>query len=299
MKKMNSILAIIAGLLPLFAMYLLCGYCCQGVAKAQDLQIVIPDGPQLIADQFSPMDSAGRLLEQMYLIPVTYEDAILSWPGDIDQVSNAVGNMITIPKRRSFTMPSEANSRKSPTLNAALLRRIVDEYHEQTDGPRFSIYSSRLGLHLIPDRVRDHSGRFVKAIPFLDTSISIPVEARTPSGHVRAICNAINASSAIAVELHFIPQYLDDYFSQEHISRFPSNEEWERISFLWGVDQMAARDALIDLLERSATTMTWRLLCDTQAYCALNVLPITVRYMRSDGKVSPKSLFHDKKEKIN
>ncbi len=299
MKKVNPILAAIAGSLPLFAVYLLCGYCCQRTAKAQDPQIVIPDGPQLIANQLYPMDSAARLLEQMYLIPVTYEDAILSWPGDLAQVPNAVGDMLTIQKRRSFTMPSQANPRKTPTLDTGLLRRIVNAYHEETDGPRFRIYSSRMGLHLIPDQVRDRNGRFAEATPFLDTLISIPVETRTPSEHVRAICDAINASSATGIELHSFVPYLDAYFSRERISRFPTDSELEKISFSWGVDQMVARDALIGLLEGSATTLTWRLLCDAQAYCALNVVAIEVTYMESNGRVFRKPLFHNKKKRID
>jgi hypothetical protein len=299
MKRINSILATIAGLLSLFAIYLLCGYCCEKTAKAQDPQIFIPDGPQLIANQFSPMDSAASLLEKMYLIPVTYEDAILSWPGDLTQVPNAAGDMLTIPKRRSFTMPDEANPHKTPTLDAGLLRRIVDAYQAETDGPRFRVYRSRMGLHLIPDQVRDRNGRFIEATPFLDTVISIPVEKRTPSGHVRAICNAISASSATGIELHSFPQFLDNYFSWERISRFPTDGELGKISFSWGADQMAARDALIDLLEGSATTLTWRLYCDAQAHCALNVLPIEASYIDSNGGVFRRPLFHDKKEAID
>jgi hypothetical protein len=296
MKTINPMMAIAMECFRLLAMLLLFEFCCQSIVQAQDPQIVIPDSPQVIADKITPMEYAADVLEHMYLKPVTYEDPILSWSGDIGQVPNGIGKMLNIPKRRSFEMPIEAHPSKTPTLDVGLLKRVVDAYQDQTDGPRFRVESSRWGLHLIPDQVRDRSGRFVGAINFLDTFISIPVEKRTPARHFQAICDAINASMVIGVKLLFAPQYLDAYFSQIRISRFPTEAEMEQISFSWGIEQMTARDALIDLLEQSASTMTWRLLCDTQPSCALNIVSTEVDYM--DGK-PPRRADHDRKKQVD
>ncbi len=263
-------------------------------AQSQNRQIVIPEHSQFIADTPAPMENVAGLLEQMYIKPVTYEDPILNWSGDIDQVPNSLGEKLKIPKRRSISMPSEVHPRQTATLDAALLNRVLDAYNKQTDGPRFTIGSSRWGLHIIPDQVRDRNGHFVKAVNFLDTFISIPMQKRTPSGHFEAICNAVNASASIGIKLQCFTPYVDAYFAESQLSKMPTEEEIERISFSWGIERrMAARDALIDLLEQSATTLTWRLLCDTQPVCALNIIPMEVNYMGSDGKPVRTALSHD------
>jgi hypothetical protein len=60
------------------------------------------------------------------------------------------------------------------------------------------------------------------------------------------------------------------------------------------MDAKAAREALVDLLEQSATTLTWRLLCDTQPICALNIIAMEVNYPGSDGKPFRTGLSHDR-----
>jgi len=204
-KHVNPMMTIIGEYLPLLAMLFIIGHCWQRSVQAQDSQMLIPNSPEVIADTISPMYQAAELLSQIYSIPVTYEDPILNWSGDMDQVPIGIGKMHNIPKRMTFTMPIEALPSKTPTLDVGLLQRVADAYQEQTDGPRFKVASSRWGLHLIPDQVRDRGGRFVKAITFLDTVISIPEERRIPSGHVAAICNAINASTATGIHLDFFP----------------------------------------------------------------------------------------------
>jgi hypothetical protein len=295
MRKNNCGSEIIVSCLTLFFIFLMCA--CQYAARAQDRQIVIPDGPQVITDAHHLIYRVAGLLEEMYLKPVTYEDPILNWSGDIDEVPNAMGEKLRIPKRGNFTMPLEANPRKNPVLDEVLLRKIVNAYQEQTDGPRFRITISRYGFHLIADQVRDNSGQFVKAVTFLDTVISVPAGRRTPSGHVSAICDAINSSSTTGVKLLFFPQYLNGFFSQAPLSLVPSDEELEKTKFSWGIDRRIARDALADLLEQSATTMTWALLCDTEPKCGLNIFPINVNYIGRDGKQHKAALDHDRKKK--
>jgi hypothetical protein len=298
-KKRAFLMKKIIPMMPIIVIvFLFSGFCCQDMVQAQDNQIFIPDTPQVITNKHHLMLYAAELLEQMYVKPVTYEDPVLSWSGDTSQVPNSVGKMLAIPKRGKFTMPVEANPYKTPTLDIELLEKVVDAYQKQTDGPRFRVTSSQWGLHLIPNYVRNKSGQFVKSKNLLDTIISIPVGRRTPSLHFAAICDAVNANNDIGIRLEFIPQGLDANYSQVRISQFPNEEEQEQISFSWGINEVTARDALINMFDNSATTFTWHLLCDTllEPICGLNIMPIKVNYMGSDGKPFTTGLSHDRKK---
>jgi len=92
---------------------------------------------------------------------------------------------------------------------------------------------------------------------------------------------------------------MNEYFSEVRLRRNYSDEELEQTAFSWGIENVAARDALISLLEQSATTMTWILLCDTQPACGLNINPMVINSVGSDGKLSIKVLNHDRKKWID
>ncbi len=70
--------------------------------------------------------------------------------------------------------------------------------------------------------------------------------------------------------------------------------------FQWGVYSAVARDALIDLLNQSATTFSWRLMCQgssqaSDRLCALNLRAIEVAVTDSLGKPVTDSLGQPEK----
>ena len=78
------------------------------------------------------------------------------------------------------------------------------------------------------------------------------------------------------VELHAANGYLVRNVGVERAARSKPYMEFE-----WGVSQTTARDALVDLLERSFTTMTWRLYCMPTSevkneVCDLDFNPLSV-----------------------
>ena len=69
--------------------------------------------------------------------------------------------------------------------------------------------------------------------------------------------------------------------------------------FRWGVSQVTARDAVVDLLDRSATTFAWSLQFvpgtqaqDNKAY--FNIVPIEVTVTGPDGRPINKGIFYDR-----
>lgn len=261
------------------------------------LQALSPSNSKVITSG-RPLSEAARLLEGIYAKPVTYEDPLLMWRGDIGWSSSGAGVNLH-PKDRSFSLPVEFGEQKPPTLDLALVERILDAYHTQTDGPRFRVISSRWGLHIVPSQARNISGQWISIKPLLDSRINIEVESRTPYAHFAALCDAVTDSAGI--EIKAAAPWLDQNFAPNGL--IPprigtlTDEEKKQISFTWGVKGKIARDALISLIELSATTLTWDLRCSTEPsdrYCRLNLGPIQLPIANPYGLQLRKSLIWDR-----
>ncbi len=150
---------------------------------------------------------------------------------------------------------------------------LLQAYHAQSGGTRFRVLSSELGYHFIPEQVHDEAGHLVPAHSVLDARITVPTETRTPRQHLLALLNAVTTANTVKVSpvIAGKPTGFDTIFRATP-AQFP-----------WGADGVVARDALIDLLKRSSTTMIWHLLCQPSAKaedraCGLNMsmLEVTV-----------------------
>jgi hypothetical protein len=140
--------------------------------------------------------------------------------------------------------------------------------------------------------MHDENGRSVPATSALDQIITVPNEVRTAEQHLLALGAAINSTG---------PTHLD-------ISAVPGSARGFDIAFRaqpevfqWGVHSVVARDALIDLLNQSASTFTWVLYCQASAQardrlCALTVRLIEVAVTDSEGKPAKRVLTFDRCE---
>lgn len=226
---------------------------------------VFAQSPRIIEKRARPLADAAELLQKQYGIPITYEDPILKWSGDIERTQYPTGTWRILPKSRSFSIPIEATSNFTPLLDSELLNKVIDAYHMQTDGPRFKVWESSFGLHIIPTRVRAADGQFVEAKPLLDVHITVPIAKRTPGQHFNAICEAV--TTAAGVKLEAFPAFAI-------ANSPPTQEDLEKMSFEWGATDMVAREAVVNLLEHSSTTPTWMVLCDpTKPVCVFNMAP--------------------------
>jgi hypothetical protein len=248
---------------------------------------------QTITAHPRPLVAAADRLQQRYGKIVTYEETLLVWNGDLEPGDPGT----SWSRSRTFTLPAETDPKRTPVLDLALLTRVLNAYHTQTDGPRFKLSVSRWGLHIIPAQVRDVSGRFSPVVPVLDTSIEVPVAKRSPSQHLRALCEALSVSSGSAVRASC--PYMDGYFAPNEIfSPAMTERDKEQLLFSWGASNVSARDALIDLLDGSSTSMTWRLLCGSEGSTyTLNILPIQVVVQGFDGQLTKQTLSYDRCKK--
>lgn len=234
-------------------------------------------------------------MQERYRRPVTFEEAMWLWPGEKARDPKGIGLW---PRERSFILPPGLYPERTPVLDQSVLRRILDAYHSQTDGPRFRVLSSSYALHIVPTKARDASGALVEVRSALDALIDLPVASRTPADHIMVFCKAVTEASGITVK-PFAP-WLDQFFAPHGFipprEREMTEEERRMASIVWG-GRMRARDALISLLEESDTTLTWGLRCSAEPWdynCLLNLMPIQVRVTRPDGTIGRIYITHDR-----
>jgi len=161
---------------------------------------------------------------------------------------------------------------------------------KDTSGIRFQLLSSKPGFHIVPVEAHDSTGKSVLMPSLLDQVITVPSEVRTASQHLRALVAAINKVQPIRLEygpFGFRPDDVDKAFRAQPPV------------FQWGVHSTVTRDALIDLLNQSATSMPWHLMCQASAQasdrnCTLNISVIQVLTTDSHGNTEKRPIFFDR-----
>jgi hypothetical protein len=260
------------------------------VARAQ-AQGQSPAQPVTIRSPF-PLAEFAELVQGRYARPVTYEDALLVWRGDQDEVQ-ATGRPRL--KTRLFTLPEGLSPEETPQLDAAV-RRALAAYNQQNDGPRFDLRESRMGLHIVPAQVAGMDGQLGKSANLLDTVITVSSAWRTPTEHFTALCAALTASSGVTVHFNFNGgiRPLEILFLPN--GNMPPHVVWteadrEPLVFDWGAPGIPAQEALISLLDPSATTLSWELRCTAGEgrrgrVCILSVVTINITQTLPNGSAS-------------
>jgi len=227
-----------------------------------------------------PLYEVARLLKDRYRKAVTYEEPIWLWHGDsVATGRDPDGPFDWSPKDRRFVIPD--GLQRSPDLHLALLKRIVEAYNTQNnDGTLFQATESRFGMHIVPRQMHNAQGELVAANNLLDAPISVPPALRMPSEHFQALCDAVTAQGSGA--LRFFYKGLDIAFEPNGLrppkaaAELLTAKEKEPYSMVWGASDMPAREALLRLIDLSATKWTWYLLCHPSAkpehrFCVLNM----------------------------
>jgi hypothetical protein len=257
-----------------------------------------PVGGQNLTTSMRPTADVADQLRHSYGKVVTYEDGLWEWPGEMRPSGpNTTGKGALIPTAFSFIPPDESGL--APDLPTKL-SQILAEYHRQTQGPRFQILTSSYGLHLVPLQVRDRSGQFAPAQNALDEQVVIPQQERTARNHMLALISAV-AAAGNGLEMFFFSQVESVSGRQDAFNYLFAAAPADNHPFPWGTNRpnMTARDALIDLLGRSATTFFWDMRCrgtGSEKYniCVLNLGPLEITTVGADGRPMERQLRYDR-----
>lgn len=261
-----------------------------------------PASPEVVQ---RPLSRVAWALEHRYATVVTYEDPVLLSRDDMYAAPGDENPRLFGAGFGLFFLPADLTPQKTPKLTAAALGEAVDLYHQlNPSGPRFRVLETHYGLHIVPDSVRDQTGARAPSRPVLDTPITVPVGLRTASGHLNAFRDAVAAASGIRVLLN-AEVFDEDYaygglVPHQAVTLLGTDEEKRPYSFEWGVPApVPARDALISLLEGSATTLKWYVWYSPaprpeDRSFLLGIDAMSVEVAGEDGKVHLKRLRYDR-----
>jgi hypothetical protein len=210
------------------------------------------------------LQKAAERLEQLYAVPVTYEEPFRIWSGEVESIGGQRSDGYEIGRIPTHTLTMPADLIVGSSLNLAQMTELVRAYSDRNPNePRFRVEQSKAGFHIIPSESHDAQGRLVPAPDPLSAEITVPRASRTASEHLRALFSAVE--SAVKTPMILI----DDYFNQAYVANdyyVPRVQQLPQAArpymvFEWGAERLQARVALIDLLAGSRTTLTWRLKC--------------------------------------
>ena len=248
-----------------------------------------PAVPELVSGP-RPLVKVVDLLQARFGKIVTYEEPLILNPDDLQLYGPATSEWSTGPKTRNFPMRSIAGLFRRPQLDARAISRIISAYNNQNLGVHFRAESSPFGFHIIGMETRDGTGRYAQTPALLDAVINIPEDRRTPSDTFEAICLAVQSATGIQVNANvaLTRPYFDPLYRGAGDS-----------TLTWGVAQRTAREALIDFLEKSATSFSWKVMCQPaprqeHRLCVLSLVLVNVAVPDRNGKMIEKPLKFDR-----
>ena len=233
------------------------------------------------------LGQAAERLQNRYGRPVAYEEPVWRWRGDFAVYRPASGGQeVWRVKIDTLRMPEGLTPDKASVLDVPALTKVVDAYHEQNpERGRFRVIESGRWLQIVPAQARDESGALKPAGSLLDTVVSVPILSRSASEHLIALCQAVSSASGVTLEAS-VSASPGDGFNRFFAANgyilpgdlrpvgatLTDDDLRPYILFDWGAPAETAREALLDLMNRAGTTMSWRLLCrQVGGPCALGV----------------------------
>lgn len=214
------------------------------------------------------------------------------WSGDLFTDKPGV-KWSTYPKQRVVQLPTAVVKNLDRKQDSTLLAQVVEAANRSGDGPRFAVRTSPFGIHIVPASSADATGRMGPATLLLDQIVTVPAAIRAPIEHLRALAGALTTSTGMQIEANIgaIGWRFNQFFTGTG-----------NLMFEWGAEQRQAREALIDLLTRSATTFSWRFNCQPaesaqDRFCVLGLVPIMVPRTNSRGELIREMITFDRCKK--
>jgi hypothetical protein len=203
------------------------------------------------ANERRPLAKALETLGKRYGFAITYEDPVYSHPMDLaplPNVSPLAAGPVIVPRGGAFHFQYLVENGKPREDTGTLIRRMLVEY-AALGNPTFDLQERtikpRPEWHVIPVKVRNKNGDFVRQTALLDNILYISKQKRTYDAMFEEIYGQLRALSGREIIGGLFP--VNAFYAAR-------NEQHE-----WEAANRPARDVLADLLGPS---LTWRLLYD-------------------------------------
>jgi len=216
-----------------------------------------------------PLAKALEYLENLYGLPITYEDPPYVHPSQITDVTEQVrggetmGRRILIPRGGSLSFSYEkleqtANRTALLAASAAINGLLANYYQRPQGSPQFAMTSEPGSLHVVPTRITDRTGQLQELKPVLDTAVSLPSEDRTAAKLLVDLCEVLSRTTGQTM----IPGNVPYALLARHKTAIP-------------VSNIAARSVLNQLFAEIDVPLSWQLFYDPGLnWYVLNIHPV-------------------------
>lgn len=209
------------------------------------------DSAVLSVHTFRPLEAIADELESEFGIPVSAEDPVFQFRGDMMDISSEVPRVrpgTLVPARWGLQVTFPLKSDGSPKDPHELLTSIVAEANRQ------SAFGWRLdkaeGVYFfVPTRTHDANGQSIAATPLLDRLVTIPSGVRRINESAEMMANELSRQTGLHVSC-----------CQGAIGGYP----WGMEQMMFSADHEPARSVLLRLGLRR-----WHASCDLQ-FCFIN-----------------------------
>jgi hypothetical protein len=220
-------------------------------------------------DEGRPLKAVVMELEQRFGWVVTYEDPAYLFPPEIkdDRHLRRDGKDLPrlVPRGGPFTFSYTLRSTDSPgSSQEALLRALLDQYHQTGYAGRFRLVRTGLVYHVVPAMTRDETGVLRPYGSILDREISLPDEEVNGMEWLESIKAAVHESGDQRLQLGTVPF-----------------RGLARVRVRIAAHDESVRSVLLRMFASVPPSLSWRLLCGPQegsGTCSLNihqVLPVS------------------------
>jgi hypothetical protein len=212
------------------------------LADAQTLQSTV----KLTVTDPRPVAAAVQELVSRYGYVITYEDPRRVYERDLEDVTTQVRKDLhkyPISKRPKIIVPlnttlaldiPSASSITTQDLASILEQLMQAQMRTGLDG-HFRVEHDGQVFHVVPTEVRDQSGNWTTQTSVWDVVISLPMEDRSATEIIDAICRAVSAAIRIPVSLTFPVGHISDP-SRPRPYHFGANNERARDALMRGLD---------------------------------------------------------------
>lgn len=222
------------------------------------------DGYQYTVNSGRPVFEIVQLLSDRTGVVINYEDAPIWYPDELDDVTAEVsqnpdsgrlrgGRPVLVPKNKAVTWEDRLSDRKPPLGKVqGALNNLIKVQNGRKDGGKYKVVRDSDVLHVVPMRTRTRSGQWRNVMSLMDVRISVPAEPRTVREQIRAILDATRDASRLTfVGIPFHPPVDFSVPPKTYV-----------------VDNITARQALLDVLQHAPYPTRWAALYDplTQGY---------------------------------
>jgi hypothetical protein len=160
---------------------------CACVAESETPQTVTVEGVR-------PVAKAVEKLEQIYNVPITYEDIRYVHESEMksdDQGRSIIkGGAVSFTHRTPVTSETALGVRNTQAVNA--VAEVLKSYNATRGTEVFTVIAGDEALHVVPVQSTDTSGRMERIQPLLDTRVSIPPGQRTAEQVIDEIAKSLS-----------------------------------------------------------------------------------------------------------